>query len=177
MLGLMDGFTFLELAWGIPGPVAGMLFADSGATVIKVEPPDGDPFRGFKPYHVWNRGKRSLTIDLKKKAGQELFHDLAAGADVLVESFQPGEADKLGLGYETLHARFPRLVYTSITGYGQSGSRKDTKAPPRTPDLPEVSAAGVATVSTVVGPASRAASESGLTRACAIWTSIVEKSR
>jgi crotonobetainyl-CoA:carnitine CoA-transferase CaiB-like acyl-CoA transferase len=102
-----------------------MLFADSGATVIKIEPPAGDLFRGFKPYRVWNRGKQSVTIDLRKTEGQDLLYKLAANADVLMESFQPGEANKLGIGYETIHSRFPRLVYASITAYGETGSRRD----------------------------------------------------
>ena len=125
MPGLMDGYRVLDLTWGLAGPVAGMLFSDAGADVIKVEPPGGDPFRKLIPYRVWNRGKRSITLDLAKAEGRDLFYRLASPADVLLESFQPRKTEELGIGYAELHARFPRLVYTSVTGYGHVGPRID----------------------------------------------------
>ncbi|HXC41473.1 MAG TPA: CoA transferase, partial [Burkholderiales bacterium] len=125
MARLLDGLTVLDLSWGMAGPFAGMLLADNGADVIKVEPPGGDPFRFLPAYHVWNRGKRSMELDLKTEAGRQTLMDLCAKADVLLESFQPGAAEKLGIGYDTLAKRFPHLIYASITGYGRGHERSN----------------------------------------------------
>ncbi len=125
MAGLIEGLKVVELSWGMPGPIAAMLLADNGADVIKVEPPGGDPFRYYKPYHVWNRGKRSVIADLKTAEGRAFLFDLLADADIMIESFQPGEMEKLGLGYKDLEARFPRLIHVSITGYGPDHERRD----------------------------------------------------
>ena len=99
-----------------------MLLADLGAEVLKIEAADGDPFRmaafGFVG---WNRGKRSMVLDLKRAEGREVFLDLARRADVVVDNFRAGVMERLGLGWETLHDVNPRLVHTSITGWGSSG--------------------------------------------------------
>jgi crotonobetainyl-CoA:carnitine CoA-transferase CaiB-like acyl-CoA transferase len=103
------------------------MLADYGAEVIWVEPPGGDRFRGelAVPYSVFNRGKRSIVLDLKDDAGQERMLQLLGTADVFVESWRPGVADRLGLGWDTLRQRFPALVHTSITGFGPDGPHRD----------------------------------------------------
>src|SRR3954454_11568424 len=101
--------------------MAGMLLADQGADVVKIEPPGGDPFRGLSGYRVWNRGKRSAVLDLRDGRDHESFLALAAAADVVIESFSPGTTAELGIDYETLAGANPRLVYCSITGYGDAG--------------------------------------------------------
>jgi len=116
-MGALDGVRILDLSWGIAGPLGVMLLAEQGADVIKVEPPGGDPFRAYSGYAVWNRSRRSVTIDLKSSAGREAFARLVDDADVLVETFRPGVMDRLGIGYEAMHARNPRLVYCSCPGY------------------------------------------------------------
>jgi crotonobetainyl-CoA:carnitine CoA-transferase CaiB-like acyl-CoA transferase len=115
--GALDGVRVLDLSWGIAGALGVLMLAEQGADVIKVEPPGGDPFRGYTGYAVWNRSRRSVTIDLKHPEGQAAFHKLADGADVLVETFRPGVTDRLGVGYEALHAENPRLVYCSCPAY------------------------------------------------------------
>jgi crotonobetainyl-CoA:carnitine CoA-transferase CaiB-like acyl-CoA transferase len=90
--------------------------------------PKGEPSLGTGGYPVWNRGKRSLVLDFEKPEGAAVLETLLAGADVMVESFAPGEMDRLGLGFAALHAKFPRLVYTSISGYGQTASDRDKPA-------------------------------------------------
>jgi crotonobetainyl-CoA:carnitine CoA-transferase CaiB-like acyl-CoA transferase len=101
-----------------------MLMADHGADVIRVEPPEGDPFRS-SGYQVWQRGKRNAVLDLHAGDDRQVFLDLARGSDVVVESFSPGTADRLGIGYETLSQLNPRLIYCSITAYGTSGRLAD----------------------------------------------------
>jgi crotonobetainyl-CoA:carnitine CoA-transferase CaiB-like acyl-CoA transferase len=113
----LAGVRVLDLSWGIAGPVGVLLLAELGADVIKVEPPGGDPFRGQPAYHVWNRSRRSLAIDLKQDGGREAFLRLCDGADVLVEAFSPGTMDRLGLSYRDLSDRCPRLVYCSVPAY------------------------------------------------------------
>jgi crotonobetainyl-CoA:carnitine CoA-transferase CaiB-like acyl-CoA transferase len=118
----LDGVRVLDLASFIAGPFCPMLLADLGADVVKIESPDGDPFRmaafGFVG---WNRGKRSLVVDLKRAEGREAFLALARRADVVVDNFRGGVMDRLGIGWETLAAGNARLVQTSITGYGSRG--------------------------------------------------------
>ena len=128
MSGVLDGVKVLDLAWGISGPMAGMLLADHGATVTKIEPPGGDPFRSLSGYRVWNRGKRSAEIDLHDDEQRERFLALVDSADVLIESYAPGTTAKLGIDYDALAARNPRLVYCSITGYGMDGKDVDRPA-------------------------------------------------
>ncbi|HZJ27651.1 MAG TPA: CoA transferase [Acidimicrobiia bacterium] len=119
MAGALGGASILDLSWGIAGALGVQLLAEQGADVIKVEPPGGDPFRDYSGYAVWDRSKRSVTIDLKNPAGLDAFHRLADTADVLVETFRPGVTDRLGIGFDLLHARNPRLVYTSCPAYPQ----------------------------------------------------------
>src|SRR5882724_9571197 len=118
----LEGIRVLDLASFIAGPFCPMLLADLGAEVLKIESADGDPFRlaafGFVG---WNRGKRSLVLDLKRAEGREVFLDLARRADVVVDNFRAGVMERLGLGWETLRGVNPRLIHTSITGYGSSG--------------------------------------------------------
>jgi len=130
--GALEGLTVLDLSRLLPGGYATLMLADMGADVIKVEEPGkGDYIRWSPPMvgdysaaHVaLNRNKRSITIDLKNEAGRDVFLRLAGSADVLVESFRPGVMDRLGVGYDVLRARNPRLVYAAITGYGQDGPR------------------------------------------------------
>ncbi len=133
----LAGIRVIELARVLAGPWAGQMLADLGADVIKVENPDGgDDTRHWGPpfvegadgenlsaayYHSANRGKRSVTADLKSKDGQSLVRRLVATADVLIENFKLGGLVKYGLDYESLRAINPRLVYCSITGFGQTG--------------------------------------------------------
>src|SRR6476661_2464810 len=102
MAGVMEGIEVLDLSWGISGPMAGMLLADNGASVTKIEPPGGDPFRSLSGYRVWNRGKRSAILDLKDKAQKEQFLALAAQADVVIFCNSTGTTEKLGIDYATL---------------------------------------------------------------------------
>jgi CoA:oxalate CoA-transferase len=133
MSGPLAGVLVLDLTWYLAGPYATMILADLGAEVLKIErPPSGDPARGNGPY--WggqpeyssyfmsvNRGKQSLLLDLKQARGLDLVRALAERADVLVENFLPGTMGRLGLDYESLAARNPRLVYASCSGFGQTG--------------------------------------------------------
>src|SRR4051794_10350128 len=123
-MGAFDGLNVLELTWGIAGPMAGMMLADQGATVTRIEPP-GDPFADYPGYRVWNRGKRSAVIDLHDPAGLEAFLRLADRADVVLDSFRPGVMERLGIGPDALHERNPRLVTCSITAYGEGNEHSD----------------------------------------------------
>jgi CoA:oxalate CoA-transferase len=133
----LDGITILDLTWILSGPYASMVLCDLGAEVIKVErPPFGDISRTTGPYqNGWssyyfsvNRGKKSVGIDLRKEAGKELFLDLATKVDVVMENFTPGTMDRLGIGYETLRERNPRLIFASTSGFGQTGPYRDRPA-------------------------------------------------
>jgi len=117
MPGALEGVRVLDLSWGIAGSLGVLLLAEQGADVVKVEPPGGDPFRDYSGYAVWNRSRRSVTVDLKRPEGLEAFRRLADDADVLVETFRPGVTDRLGIGFDALAARNPRLVYTSCPAY------------------------------------------------------------
>lgn len=128
MAGVLSGVRVLDLSWGIAGPMTGMLMADHGADVTKIEPPGGDPYRGQLGYKVWQRGKKSAVLDLKNVKDHEAFLALVKTADVLIESYAPGVADKLGIGYETLAKLNPRLVYCSITGYGRDNKHSNRPA-------------------------------------------------
>ncbi len=129
----MDGLTVLDFSHALAGPYCTMLMAAYGATVIKVEGPEGDigrtwgpPFNGTDAaYFVGlNSGKQSLAIDLKTAEGLAVCRKLAAQADILVENFRPGTMNRLGLDYASLSAANPRLIYVSISGYGQTGPRR-----------------------------------------------------
>jgi formyl-CoA transferase len=130
--GALDGITILEFASYVSGPFAGMLLADLGATVIKIENPEGgDPFRdwGRKDYNgtfgSMNRNKKSVTVDLKSESGRSAARRLALEADVIIENFRAGTMERLGLHYERLAAVNPRLVYCSITGFGGEGPYRE----------------------------------------------------
>lgn len=129
----LDGLKVLELGQLIAGPFASKILAEFGASVIKVEPPSGDPLRKWRYIHedtsVWwaahARNKRSITIDLRQPEGQELVRMLAKDADILIENFRPGAMEKWGLGFEQLHAINPKMIMLRVSGYGQTGPYKD----------------------------------------------------
>jgi crotonobetainyl-CoA:carnitine CoA-transferase CaiB-like acyl-CoA transferase len=133
----LAGIRVIELARVLAGPWAGQMLADLGADVIKIENPDGgDDTRAWGPpfvmgkdgenlsaayYHSTNRGKRSITVDLKTEEGRDVVHRLIATADVVIENFKVGGLVKYGLDYQSLAQKHPKLVYCSITGFGQNG--------------------------------------------------------
>jgi crotonobetainyl-CoA:carnitine CoA-transferase CaiB-like acyl-CoA transferase len=133
MRSLLDGVRIIEVAMFAPDAL-GMHLADLGAEVIKVEAPGlgdparllGRPYRGEAPAtRRWNRGKRSITLDLRSEAGANVFRDLVAGADALVEGMRPGALERRGLGAEALRKVNPRLVFASVSGWGQDGPYRD----------------------------------------------------
>ncbi|THD83727.1 CoA transferase [Aliigemmobacter aestuarii] len=130
----LDGLKVIELARILAGPWAGQTLADLGADVIKVEAPEGDDTRRWGPpfidregdrsaayFHATNRGKRSVTCDFRTPEGQEVVRRLVAEADVVIENFKVGGLAKYGLDYDSLRKVNPRLIYCSITGFGQTG--------------------------------------------------------
>ena len=121
MTQVLDNIVVLDFSSGRAGSVATMILSDFGAEVIKVEPPEGDPYREFPQSFLWNRGKKSVTLDLKTADGQEGARRLMMRADVVVESFRPGEADALGIGYEQVSAQRQDIIYCSITAFGPKG--------------------------------------------------------
>ena len=129
----LEGVRVIDLSLFLPGPHLTMMMADHGAEVIKIEPPGmGEPVRnvGYRAggASVWfrntHRGKRSVVLDLKTEAGVAAFLDLAETADVIVEAFRPGVVDRLGVGYDAVRARNPRIVYASIAAFGQTGPER-----------------------------------------------------
>jgi crotonobetainyl-CoA:carnitine CoA-transferase CaiB-like acyl-CoA transferase len=121
MVGPCDGLVVLDFSWGMAGGLATAVMADFGADVVKIEPPKGDPFRNYPAWLAWNRGKKSAVLDLKTAEGRSHAHRLAEDADVAIESLRPGVSRRLGIDYATLSAINPRLVYASISGWGQQG--------------------------------------------------------
>ena len=122
MAGHLDGLRVLDLTIWRPGPYATQLLAEQGADVLKVEPPGGDPMRSMPDlFDILGAGKRSVVLDLKSDDGREQCLDLAAEADVFVESYRPGVAERLGVGHDAVTARNPSIVYASISGFGASG--------------------------------------------------------
>lgn len=135
----LDDITVLELANWVAGPSAGAILADLGATVVKVEPLQGDSMRGLLrqpvlpddaprtdfPFHLDNRGKRSIAVDLGDPRGGELVRELALSADVVITNLLPGRLERFGLGAEQLRAANPRLIYALVTGYGSTGEDAD----------------------------------------------------
>ncbi|MDY7039147.1 MAG: CoA transferase, partial [Thermodesulfobacteriota bacterium] len=121
----LSGFRILDFGHYIAGPYTGMLLAEQGAEVIKVEPPEGDPFRDKAGFMVWNRSKKGIKLDLKKKECQKIACELAEKSDVIIENFSPGVAESLGIGYETIRKLNPRVVYCSISGFDQNGPHRD----------------------------------------------------
>jgi CoA:oxalate CoA-transferase len=125
----LDGIRVLDFSIMLAGPYCARLLADVGADVIKIEPPEGDDMRLRTPvrdgnsayFGQLNAGKRSLALDLKNKDAIKLVHGLVAETDIVVENFRPGVMDRLGLGYDALREINPRLIYCSISGYGQTG--------------------------------------------------------
>ncbi|HUR41023.1 MAG TPA: CoA transferase [Verrucomicrobiae bacterium] len=128
MAGVLSDLKVLDLSWGIAGPMTGMLMADHGAQVTKIEPPGGDPYRGQLGYKVWQRGKRSAVLDLKNVADKDAFLALVRTADVVIESYAPGTTKKLGISFNVLSKINPRLVYCSITGYGRDNKHSNRPA-------------------------------------------------
>jgi crotonobetainyl-CoA:carnitine CoA-transferase CaiB-like acyl-CoA transferase len=133
----LDDVTVLDLSHALAGPFCSTMLADFGAEVIKVEPPTGDiarawgpPFVGTEPAYFLNlnRNKRSVVIDLKHAEGKELFFRLMERADVVLENFRVGTLAKLGIDYETGRRRNPRIVYCSVSGFGQDGPYRDRAA-------------------------------------------------
>jgi CoA:oxalate CoA-transferase len=125
----LAGIRVIELANFIAGPLCGTLLADMGADVVKIEPPQGDMGRATPPirngesvsFTALNRNKRSLVLDLKRPEAQEVMRKLAAKSDVFVEANRPGALEKMGLGAEHLKAVNPKIIYTSVSGFGQTG--------------------------------------------------------
>jgi alpha-methylacyl-CoA racemase len=130
--GALEGLRVLDFSTLLPGPLASLMLAEAGAEVTKVERPGvGDEMRSYPPHRggesalfaLLNRGKKSVAVDLKQPGALDRLQPLLAKADVLIEQFRPGVMERLGLGYEQLRERCPRLVYCSITGFGQEGPR------------------------------------------------------
>ncbi|WP_374006475.1 CaiB/BaiF CoA transferase family protein [Delftia lacustris] len=125
----LDGVRILDFTRVLAGPLSTALLADLGAEVVKIEPPQGDDYRAIGPmnngesalFTVMNRNKQSLVLDLKHPEAVALVHEMAAQADVVVENFRPGVAERLGIGASQLRALNPRLVYVSVSGFGQTG--------------------------------------------------------
>jgi len=132
-VGALNGLRVIDVTQVMAGPFASMLLADLGADVIKIEPPKGDSTRTMPgavgsdspSFNAVNRGKRSVVVDLKTPRGVEIVKRLAATADILVENYRPGVMASLGLDYATLSAINPRLIYGSISGYGQTGPQRN----------------------------------------------------
>lgn len=140
MPGPLEGYRVVELGVWVAGPSAGGVLADWGAEVIKLEPPDGDPFRGLylsvagaevpanPPFELDNRGKRSIVLDLRQHDARTIAYQLLDRADVFISNIRPAALERLGLDWPTLHARNPRLVYGRVTGLGEDGPEKDRPA-------------------------------------------------
>jgi alpha-methylacyl-CoA racemase len=127
-MGPLHGLRVLELAGIGPVPMCCMLLADLGAEILRVDRIDGAPdlFPAPAKFQVLNRGRKSVGLDLKSPAGRDAALRLAGSADILVEGFRPGVAERLGLGPSACHAQNPRLVYGRMTGWGQEGPLADT---------------------------------------------------
>ena len=138
--GALEDIKVLDISQGIAGPFAAKILADFGADVIKVEPLTGDYGRTMAPFHkddpdiekslfflLLNLNKRGITLNLETSTGQKIFKELVAECDVVVESFEPGYLDSLGLGYAELEKINPKIVLTSITWFGQTGPYSNYK--------------------------------------------------
>jgi formyl-CoA transferase len=121
----LDGVKIVDLTSYIAGSYAAMQLADLGAAVIKVEALEGDSFRELPGFFGWNRGKRSLAVNLKTPEGRQIVHQLAERSDVVMENMRPGVAERLGVGYDRLSVINPRLIYSSVTAFGSSGPDSD----------------------------------------------------
>lgn len=128
----LEGLLVLDFSTLLPGPLASLILTETGARVVKIERPDGgDEMRSYVPklgedsinFGLLNRGKQSIAIDLKAKGAVERLEPLIERADVIIEQFRPGVMDRLGLGYAAVRQLNPKIVYCSITGWGQSGPK------------------------------------------------------
>ncbi len=137
MGGMLSGLTILELGQVIAGNFAGVILADLGAEVVKIEPPTGDAARNPKiaPLHdesaihlFMNRGKKSVVLDLKDERGLDLFYRLSEEADAVIDNFRPGVMARLGIDHESLKRRNPRIITVSVTGFGEYGPARDKAA-------------------------------------------------
>ena len=134
--GALDGVRILELARFQAGPRGGMLLSDLGAEVIKIEPPGGEETRRMPPvvrgqsvyFAVYNRGKKSVCLDLRSEGGKRIFADLVAKADIVLENFRPGVMQAMGFDYERLKAIKPSIILVSVSGFGQYGPYRDRPA-------------------------------------------------
>ncbi|TDC58558.1 CoA transferase [Actinomadura sp. KC345] len=185
--GACAGLRVLDLTQLLPGAVTTLILADLGADVLKVERPgEGDYMRWVPPvagemgamFAAANRNKRSMTLDLKTPAGQDVLRRLAADADVLIEGFRPGVADRLGAGFNELSALNPRLVYCSLSGYGQTGPY--ARRPGH--DLNYLAAAGITALTgaageapALVGPQIADVWGGGITAAVAVLVGLLER--
>ena len=132
----LEGVRVLELARYQAGPRGGMILSDLGAEVIKIERLGGEETRGNPPmvrgqsvyFTVYNRGKKSICLDMRSEQGKAIFADLVKTADIVLENFRPGTMDQMGFGYETLKALNPRIILVSVSGFGQYGPYKDRPA-------------------------------------------------
>tara|TARA_B100000029_G_scaffold501287_1_gene574403 strand:+ start:8611 stop:9771 length:1161 start_codon:yes stop_codon:yes gene_type:complete len=125
MITALSEYLVLDLTTNLPGPYCSMLLSDLGAKIIKVEPPKGDPLRRFpSEFASINRGKRDIVIDLKTDQGKKLINQLITKADVVLEGFRPGVSKRLGIDYKSAKTLNSKLVYCSISGYGQKGPYK-----------------------------------------------------
>src|SRR6188768_2103968 len=131
MQSVLSGIRVVEQGTFITGPCAGMMLADLGADVVKVESPSGDPYRSYQGgqysphFQAYNRNKRSVALDMGASADRALFDTLVRNADVYIQNFRPGTAERLGAGVARLHDLNPKLVYCSISGFGASGPYVD----------------------------------------------------
>ena len=159
----LDGIRVLDVTQFMAGPFCSTILADLGADVIKIEPPSGDSTRQMvggsgsesPSFNAVNRGKRSLVVNLKLPDGQQLFKRLAQSSDILIENYRPGVMQAFGLGYDALAAINPRLIYASISGYGQTG-------PNRTKGGFDLIAQGVSGIMSVTGEPGRPPAKAGI---------------
>ncbi|MBW2269441.1 MAG: CoA transferase [Deltaproteobacteria bacterium] len=128
MTAICEGIRVLDFGEGLATSLASMILADNGAEVIAIESPQGHPLRAEPAWVMWGRGKRSVVLDFEKGADRERAGQLAAGADVLIESFLPGRAEGLGIGYEGLAARNAGLLYCSVSAFGSAGAYRHLPA-------------------------------------------------
>jgi len=125
MTGPLDGIRVVDLTSYIAGSYGAMMLADLGADVVKVEAIEGDSFRELPGFYGWNRGKRSIAVNVKDPDGRAIVHRLAREADVVMENMRPGVVERLGVDYETLRAINPRLIYSTVTAFGSDGPYKE----------------------------------------------------
>jgi crotonobetainyl-CoA:carnitine CoA-transferase CaiB-like acyl-CoA transferase len=181
---VLRGVRVVEQGTFITGPCAAMMLADLGADVIKVEGPEGDPYRAYQKglysphFQAYNRNKRGMVCDLKVPADREVFDRLVAGADVYIQNFRPGTAERLGAGAERLRSLNPRLVYCSISGFGADGPYRER------PSYDSVAQALSGFLSVVVDPdrprflgPALADAITGIYAACGILGALLERSQ